>query len=269
MTIYKTIIIWIGRIAPLICNRRFGIGADGLIIINKSSKADFKMDYYNSDGSYGGMCGNGGRCSALFYSFNTNLNKLKFEALDYIYSAELIDDNNIKLKMKNPNSLKLNIKLDINKNKIIAHYIDTGSPHTVIFIDDLPKSVSFSIKDDSIKKLGSLIRYQDRFTPDGTNVNFVKVIDNNTIEIRTYERGVEDETYACGTGAVASSIISFFIKNTNNFIDVHNKGGEVLKVKFKNKSFNIFDVELIGNANEVFKGFYYVKIMPDNISYVK
>jgi diaminopimelate epimerase len=255
-------------IAPSICNRRFGVGADGLIVLNKSSKADFKMDYYNSDGSYGGMCGNGGRCSAFLYGCKTNLKKLKFEALDFIYSAELIRDNNIKLKMINPKSLKLNIQLHINKNKIKAHYIDTGSPHTIIFIDELPNSLRLDFQNGEINKIGSLIRYNEYFAPEGTNVDFVKVIDNKTIEIRTYERGVEDETLACGTGAIASSIISFYIKRVSNKINVRTKGGEILKVKFKNKSFNVYNVELIGNAKEVFKGMYYIE-MPDNISYVK
>ena len=255
-------------IAPSICNRRFGVGADGLIVLNKSSKADFKMDYYNSDGSYGGMCGNGGRCSVFLYGCKTNLKKLKFEALDFIYSAELIRDNNIKLKMINPKSLKLNIQLHINKNKIKAHYIDTGSPHTIIFIDELPNSLRLDFQNGEINKIGSLIRYNEYFAPEGTNVDFVKVIDNETIEIRTYERGVEDETLACGTGAIASSIISFYIKNISNKINVRTKGGEILKVKFKNKSFNVYNVELIGNAKEVFKGIYYIR-MPDNISYVK
>jgi len=255
-------------IAPSICNRRFGVGADGLIVLNKSSKADFKMDYYNSDGSYGGMCGNGGRCSAFLYVCKTNLKKLKFEALDFIYSAELIRDNNIKLKMINPKSLKLNIQLHINKYKIKAHYIDTGSPHTIIFIDDLPNSLRLDFQNGEINKIGSLIRYNEYFAPEGTNVDFVKVLDNQTIEIRTYERGVEDETLACGTGAIASSIISFYIKNISNKINVRTKGGEILKVKFKNKSFNVYNVELIGNAKEVFKGIYYIE-MPDNISYVK
>lgn len=247
------------KLAPKICDRRFGVGADGLIILGRSDKADFKMDYFNSDGSFGGMCGNGGRCSALFFMDDVNSNSVKFEALDFIYAAEAIADNKIRLKMKEPNSLRLNVEITLMNEKVIAHFIDTSAPHTVIFLDDLPNTIKAEINQNGIKRVGSLIRHYDKFTPEGTNVNFIEVIDAYNIIMRTYERGVEAETYACGTGAIASSVIASIVKNFGDMINVKTKSGETLTVRFDREGLNIKNVELVGSAKEIFEGDYYIR----------
>jgi diaminopimelate epimerase len=126
------------QIVPKICDRRNGIGADGLLIIGKSAKADFTMLYYNSDGSSGGMCGNGGRCAARFFSNLSANQEISFEALNYIYHAKIIDNINIALKTKEPNHLELNKLIDISEATLAYHYLDSGSPHVVIFIIELP-----------------------------------------------------------------------------------------------------------------------------------
>lgn len=243
-------------LAPEICNRRFGIGADGLIILEKSTKSDFKMCYFNADGSDGGMCGNGGRCTALFVMDNLASQNVKFEALDFIYSAERTSDLKIKLKMKDPNSLRLNLVISLFNENVTAHFIDTGAPHTIFFINDLPNSVKSELNDIGIRKIGSMIRDHNLFAPAGTNVNFVDVIDNNNISIRTYERGVEDETHACGTGAIASSVIASLIKNIGSSIDVKTRSGESLTVQFDWNGYKVENVVLIGNAKKVFEGTY-------------
>ncbi|MBI4810421.1 MAG: diaminopimelate epimerase [Ignavibacteriales bacterium] len=247
------------KLAPKICDRRFGVGADGLIILGRSDKADFKMDYFNSDGSFGGMCGNGGRCSALFFMDIVNSNSVKFEALDFIYAAEAIADNKIKLKMKKPNSLRLNVEITLMNEKVIAHFIDTGAPNTVLFLDELPNIIKSEINENGIKRIGSLIRHHDKFAPEGTNVNFIEVIDAYNIIIRTYERGVEAETYACGTGAIASSVIASIVKNIDDIVNVKTRSGETLTVRFDKEGVNIKNVELVGSAKEIFEGDYYIR----------
>jgi len=244
------------KLAPEICNRRYGVGADGLIIIERSDKADFKMSYFNADGSYGGMCGNGGRCSALFVMEPVSLNSIKFEAFDFIYSAETASDSKIKLKMKAPKLLQLNIELNLLNEKVIAHFIDTGAPHTVLFMDDLSSNLLTEIRNTGITRIGSTIRHHDNFAPDGTNVDFIEIINRNSIMIRTYERGVEDETLACGTGAIASAIVASFMKNLNNQINVHTSSKEILEVMFDERVKEITNVELIGSAKKVFEGNY-------------
>jgi diaminopimelate epimerase len=242
------------QIAPKLCDRRVGIGADGLLIIEISTKADFKMNYFNSDGSCGGMCGNGGRCAALFMA-NLSSNKAqKFEALDYLYASEWVNDNKIKLWMRDVNSFKLNQLISINKIKISYHFIDTGAPHVVLFINDLPFDVQTELKSIGIIKIGAVLRNHELFKPNGVNVNFVEIIDQSTISMRTYERGVEDETFACGTGSIACAIASFQLKNINLPIHVQAFSGEMLEIDFKESNGCFEDVTLTGPAKIVFEG---------------
>lgn len=259
------LIDWI-KLAPKICDRRYGVGADGLIVIEKSIRADFKMNYFNSDGSFGGMCGNGGRCSALFAMESLSSTSIMFEALDYIYHAELLSEHKIKLKMKPPKSLRLKLNLNLYNQNISYNFIDTGAPHVVIFTDDLPVELQSQIDELGIINIGKLIRNHEHFSPEGTNVDFVRIIDKENISIRTYEKGVENETLACGTGAVASAIITTIQKNLISPINVHTRSKEILKISFDKKVDEINKVELIGSAKKIFEGDY---SMPDNICYVK
>jgi diaminopimelate epimerase len=242
------------QIAPKLCDRRNGIGADGLLIIERSTKADFKMNYFNADGTYGGMCGNGGRCSALFISNLFSHKKVSFEALEYVYHAAQLDNTNVMLRMKDVISFELNKMLQIDETILPVHFIDTGSPHVVLYINDLPSNIQSEVKTDGIIRLGRLIRNHRQFKPHGVNVNFVEIADNKNISMRTYERGVEDETYACGTGAIASSIVSFVRKGINHPVNVKTHSNELLIVDFIEAEGRFKEVTLTGAAISTFEG---------------
>ena len=201
-------------IVPMLCNRRYGIGADGLLIICPGKRADFLMEYYNADGSFGGMCGNGGRCAALYAMKKFSRQEIKFEALDYIYRAST-NGTNVKLQMKDPLGLYSN-RLNLDNEVISFSFIDTGAPHVVILLNDISENLRNQIQSDNFNRIGSQIRYNAMFAPAGANVNFIGIVDNKTISMRTYERGVEEETLACGTGAVASAIVAAITKKIAN-----------------------------------------------------
>ncbi|MFZ1978462.1 MAG: diaminopimelate epimerase [Bacteroidota bacterium] len=240
-----------------LCDRRWGIGADGLILIRKSKRAAYEMMYYNADGSYGGMCGNGGRCIAHFTIANRIAGKKHFfEALGYLYEAKKLSGSMMQLKMKNPDKIKLNSSIDINGKTVPYHYIDTGAPHVVIEADALDQE----LKNIDVHKLGAFIRYHKKFQPSGTNVNFVKKIGQHTIQIRTYERGVEAETLACGTGSIASAIISSFVMKTKSPVTVKVQSNAALKVDFRKEAEKVDNVRLTGPAKIVFTGTVNVSI---------
>lgn len=221
------------------CHRRFGIGADGVIVIENSDHFDFKMRYFNSDGVEGTMCGNGGRCAANF-AFNENIcnNQTEFEAIDGRHSAEIIDYKTVALKMQ-----------DAIPPKKTSHgwFIDTGSPHVVVFTDDIDNL--------DVYNEGAKIRYSTEYAPEGVNVNFIK-IEQDKIKIRTYERGVEDETWACGTGSVASAIVANWNNDMKHVDAIIEAKGGVLEVSF-DKSEIITEIFLKGSAIKVFEGRYY------------
>jgi len=227
------------RLIKQLCNRRFGIGSDGLMLIENSQKADFSMRYFNSDGHEASMCGNGGRCIVSF-AWKKGLipNETEFIASDGFHAAKILDNGIVALKMNDVDNVK----------KIGKHYfIDTGSPHYVMFVGDIDKS--------KVQEEGKKIRYDESVSKYGTNVDFVQIINEDEISIRTYERGVEDETLACGTGAVASAIATHLLHETDKFsFPVHVLGGK-LQVDFKMKDETYFyDIWLTGPAEFVFKG---------------
>jgi len=244
------------KFAQQVCNRRLGIGADGLLLVENSSLADFTMRYFNADGSDGGMCGNGGRCIAQF-SFLTKVvstNKFKFDCLDYIYNAFVESDGSVKLNMKNPLGIRFNEVIAVNGIDLNTHFINTGSPHCIIFLDENP-TLAIDLESVEVVKFGREIRYKLDLYPKGTNVNFVSVRSSNSITVRTYERGVEDETLACGTGSIGSAIMSSLVQKTIQPINVRVRSGEVLEVTFSKKaSDEITNVTLKGNAKVTFKG---------------
>ena len=193
--------------ARKICDRHRSVGGDGLLLLESSEKASYRMMYYNADGSYGGMCGNGGRCIAMFAYVNKIANSNHtFEALDYIYSASINNDN-VSVCMKNPIALKLNQHLLIEKKKILYDSIDTGAPHIVIDIKEFGKKIQ--LEEFDVQRWGKILRWNKKFKLSGTNVNFINKVEDHIIQIRTFERGVEAETLACGTGSIASAIISY------------------------------------------------------------
>ncbi|MGM0498290.1 MAG: diaminopimelate epimerase [Bacteroidota bacterium] len=200
------------RLVEQLCNRRFGIGADGLMLLENSEKADFSMRYFNSDGYEASMCGNGGRCIASFVWEKGLISKeTEFVASDGLHKAKILDKGIVALKMNDVENVR----------KIGEHYfLDTGSPHYVLFVDDINKS--------RVQEEGKRIRYDASVSKYGTNVDFVQIVDEDEITIRTYERGVENETLACGTGAVASAISTHLLKETDIFsFSVRGLGGKL------------------------------------------
>jgi diaminopimelate epimerase len=205
------------------------------------------MKYFNSDGSYASMCGNGGRSIVKFaYDLGIVSSKMSFETDAGIIYAEVLPNNIIKLDLYNPKDLKQNIKIRIDKKEFDVDFIDTGVPHAVIFVD--------SVKKIDVFKYGRKIRYSNIFSPTGVNVNFVEVIKDNTLIVRTYERGVENETLACGTGITASGIISVLKGFTKSPVNIIAKGGDKLSVSLKKIDNEISDVVLEGPALIAFKG---------------
>jgi diaminopimelate epimerase len=230
-------------LAQRLCSRHFGIGADGLLLLELSQKAHFTMKYFNSDGTDGGMCGNGGRCIARFAWLNGIAPpEMFFEALDFTYEAHVLDER-VSLKMKDPTDFRSGLKFPLCKIAE-AFYVNTGSPHVVAFVDDVTKL--------AVESLGRLIRQDALFKPAGTNVNFVELTGDNSIRVRTYERGVEAETWACGTGAVASAIIAHLHRGVSLPTQVEVKSGELLVVRAKNENNRIRFPQLEGSAHMIF-----------------
>jgi len=239
------------KTAQDICDRKYGIGADGLLVLEKSMRADIRMRIFNSDGSEAKMCGNGARCIALWLAEKKKKrkSKLKIETRAGIIEAQ-VKDSGIKIKLTHPLNIKLDIPIKVNSRYIRVNFINTGVPHAVIFTEGLDKI--------NIYALARFIRFHKQFAPGGANVNFVEILNNDSIKIRTYERGVEDETLACGTGSVASAIIFSLKTGITSKIKVQTKGREVLKVYFDRDNNRFNNVWLEGSARIVYKGEYYV-----------
>ena len=219
-----------------LCDRRFGVGADGLILLENSDTTDFKMVYFNADGNESTMCGNGGRCIVAFANFlNIISDNTTFEAIDGLHAATISDDI-VSLQMQDVTSVK---------DKENGVFLDTGSPHHVQFEEHIS---SFDIK-----TIGRSIR-NEVYGVEGSNVNFVKKIDDKTFRLRTYERGVEDETLACGTGATAVAIAMNYLNKTNASNIKLNVEGGILQVSFEVDNGNYRNVFLTGKAVQVFKG---------------
>jgi diaminopimelate epimerase len=239
----------VGSIAEFVrtvCERKVSVGADGLIIIEDSRRADFRWRFFNADGSEVDMCGNGARCVARFACLKgIAKEKMSFETGAGIIEAEVRGDT-AKVKLTEPHGMKANISVMIDGKPLEVSFINTGVPHAVLFVHDLARCDVFNT--------GRQIRYHKEFQPEGTNANFMEVIDRHTIRIRTYERGVEDETMACGTGAVASALISSSRGLVESPVDVKVKSGETLKIYFDKKDQSFEDIYLEGKANVVYEG---------------
>jgi diaminopimelate epimerase len=241
-------------LAQKICDRKYGIGADGLLLLEKSKIADIKMRIFNADGSEAEMCGNGARCTAFFFNARRarhDARCIKIKTKAGIIEAR-VDNDNVKIKLTKPKDIKLDIPIRINKRLLKVSLINTGVPHAVIFVERLDKI--------DVVNLGKQIRYHKRFAPQGTNVDFVEVPSKDSIGTRTYERGVEDETLACGTGAVAAAIATIYHLPFTIYrkIKVKTKSGEILKVYFERINNKFKNVWLEGKARIVYEGEYYV-----------
>jgi diaminopimelate epimerase len=230
-----------------LCDRHRGIGADGVLLLeNPSDQANFRMRYFNADGGEAEMCGNGARCFARFANQVAGAaGKISFETLAGVISAELAGDL-VTLQMTQPTGLRLSVPLQIGAEKRIVHLINSGVPHVVVPV--------VQVNDIDVSGEGSVIRHHEMFSPKGANVNFIEKRGSDKIVIRTYERGVEDETLACGTGIVASALIFAASENVKGPIKVIARGGDVLQVGFEKIDKEFRNVTLTGPAEFVFEG---------------
>lgn len=234
-----------------LCDRHRGIGADGLLAVEPAEKgADYKFRYYNADGGEAEMCGNGARCFGFFTAHLSGEEELpdsvSFETIAGTLTAEIIGDN-VRIAMSVPKDLELNCPVRVDGFKGDLHSVNTGVPHVVSFVDDLENTDVFNH--------GQNIRNHPYFTPAGTNANFAKVLSPGHISIRTYERGVEDETLACGTGMVASALIHHLLTGASSPVKVDVEGGDTLTIGFEKVGESSFsNVTLTGPADFVFEG---------------
>jgi len=223
-----------------LCRFHTGIGADGLLLLENSKNADFRMRIFNPDGSEPTMCGNGARCIGSFaHSLKLVNKKYRFETGAGILNGEIVGKEMVKIFMGQPKNIKLHISAKIAGKQNKIHSINTGVPHAVIFFNNIEKA--------DVASIGQEVRYSDIFKPEGTNVNFVQILGGDCIAIRTYERGVEAETLACGTGSTASALVSALLHGLKQKIKVKTKSGETLIVDTK-------EISLTGPARVVFSG---------------
>jgi len=229
-----------------ICRRRMSVGADGIILIENADRADFKWRFYNADGSRAEMCGNGARCVSRFAWLNRIADsRMSFETDAGIIDAEVADDQ-VTIKIPGPTGLKLNDSLEMNTGPISISRINTGVPHVVVEVDDIEKA--------QVVEVGRQIRYHEAFAPEGTNVNFVSYDKDGNLTVRTYERGVEDETLACGTGAIAGAVIMACKSKSPSPVKVKTRSGGFLMIHFKVEEDHFFDVSLQGDARIIYRG---------------
>lgn len=234
------------QIAQL-CDRHRGIGADGLLAVEPPQNgADFRMRYYNADGGEAEMCGNGARCFARFASrLEKKGNSVSFETIAGSISAQFIGEK-VEIAMSEPKDLRLDEPLPLEQETVAASFINTGVPHAVIFVEDLEAI--------DIQRLGSEIRHHANYAPQGANVNFVKKLGAQQIAVRTYERGVEGETLACGTGVTAAALVFHALGGAASPVSVKVRSGETLEIGFEPDGETCRNVTLTGPADFVFEG---------------
>ncbi len=249
-----------GRVSPeeaplfaqRLCRRRISVGADGLILIEPPKRPEnaFSWRFYNADGSEAEMCGNGGRCAARF-AVEEGLcgPRLSFETLAGEIRAEVRGDR-VKVELTPPRDLTLDLDLALEGQVLRVHFVNTGVPHVVVFVEDL-ESVP-------VAELGRRIRFHEKFSPAGTNVNFVKVLPKGGLAVRTYERGVEGETLACGTGASAAAYVAVKLGLATAPVPVLTRGGETLHIHLEGES-----LFLEGATRKIFRGYLYPEALSD------
>lgn len=234
-----------------VCRRKMSAGADGLILIESSENCDFRWRFFNSDGSKAEMCGNGARCAARFAHVKGIAGTaLSFETEAGVIQAQVSKDR-VKVKMPDASDLKLTYPLELSNRSLAISSINTGVPHVVVMVEQ--------IDNVDVVALGKEIRFHQAFAPAGTNVNFVYPSKPNEIIIRTYERGVEDETLACGTGAIASAIISACELDMKSPINVKTRGGAYLTIHFSETDSQFTEIYMEGDARIIYTG----KLQPE------
>ena len=229
-----------------VCVRKISVGADGLLLIEPSKTVNFKWQFFNSDGSVEEMCGNAARCVARYaYLRSIAPKKMSFETLVGIISAEVNDDV-VKVRLTDPSPLRIAQTIMLNDREYILDCIDTGVPHAVAFVD--------SVETCAVVGTGRQIRHHKHFAPRGTNANFAEVLDRHKMKVRTYERGVEDETLACGTGVVASVLAAAGRGLLDSPVDVLVQSGETLRIYFTKKDDSFGEIYLEGKVKIIYQG---------------
>ena len=229
-----------------ICHRQRGVGADGVLLLREADgDADLAWDFFNQDGSEAEMCGNGARCFARFAQRNLDgRNSISFETLAGVIQSNL-EGERVTIGLTPPEDLRLGDRISVSTGEIEIHSVNTGVPHAVLFVDDADTAM--------VSETGKEIRHHDHYAPTGTNVNFVQLTGDNSIRVRTYERGV-GETLACGTGVTAAGLITAKLHGYSPPISVRVLGGDDLCVTFDSKRDNFKNVQLTGPADFVFSG---------------
>jgi diaminopimelate epimerase len=231
-----------------LCHRHKGIGADGVMLLeaNSNGRADWAWQFFNSDGSVAEMCGNGARCFARFIQRLTGgSGPVTFETLAGVIRAQL-DGDRVTINLTDPTHLQLDQAVEVSTGTLTVHSLDTGVPHAVIFVPDADKAM--------VQRLGTEVRHHQMFAPKGTNVNFVQCLGPGFIRVRTYERGVEGETLACGTGVTASALVASRVHRFVSPVKVQVQSGDVLEVHFQPAGPSFNTVQLTGPAEFVFEG---------------
>lgn len=229
-----------------VCSPKISLGADGLIMIQRAAQADFAWRFFNADGSEVEMCGNGGRCAARFaFLKGITSAQMSFQTVAGLIDAEVKGDV-VKLRLTDPFDLRIGERLTIDEQSYTVDSINTGVPHAVYFVDDADSCDVFS--------MGRKTRYHDHYQPRGTNANFVEWVDRHTLVVRTYERGVEDETLACGTGCVASTLIAAWKGLVESPVDIRVRSGEILRIYFEKTTQGFQKVYLEGGAKVICEG---------------
>lgn len=231
-----------------LCHRQRGVGADGLFLLvpNRSGKAQWSWEFYNSDGSTAEMCGNGARCFARFVAQKTGASgQTTFETGAGVIAATF-HGAEVTVNLTQPKDLRLNQWIALKSGKLQVHSVNTGVPHAVVFVPDADQAM--------VQALGAEIRHHEHFAPKGANVNFVQVLGPNSIRARTYERGVEGETLACGTGVTAAALVAACVHDFVSPVKVQVQGGDRLEVSFTTQGTDFSDVKLSGPADFCFEG---------------
>ncbi len=238
------------RFARRVCHRQTGAGADGLILIEGSAKADFSWRFYNADGSVAEMCGNGARCAARFAVLHKLApENLAFETLAGLIKAE-VKGRRVRLNMAGIEDFHLHLDIPLHGASLVGHFLKVGVPHVILPVKDLANT--------AVVELGRQVRYHPLFQPAGTNADFIRIAGPQALEVRTYERGVEDETLACGTGAVAAALVGDRLGWVSSPVAVHTRGGEILTVDFETRGDNFAAIHLEGDARVVYEGHLWV-----------
>ncbi len=236
----------IGEFVRAICRRKVSVGADGVILVEPSERADFRWRFFNADGGEVEMCGNGGRCVARFaYLQGIAGERMSFETVAGLIDAEVRGEV-VKLRLTEPSALQVNLPIDLGGEVLTVDSLNTGVPHVVAFVQDLDRFEVF--------RHGRSLRYHEAFAPAGTNANFVTITGPHSLSVRTYERGVEDETLACGTGSVASALAAAARGEVASPVEVTVRSGEILSIHFDRIDGAFRNVYLEGRVRVIYEG---------------